>query len=86
MVSGDTLGGRGPVELDFHKDPSILSDIVDAMAVGVFTVDSEGRFVTWLADHFTSRVTRNTFWKSIIISKGEYIAINDKVRSLNYTT
>lgn len=35
------------MELDFHKDPSILGDIVDAMAVGVFTVDATGRFVAW---------------------------------------
>ncbi len=37
----------GLMELDFHKDSSILGDIVDAMAVGVFTVDSKGRFVAW---------------------------------------
>jgi len=35
------------MELDFHKDSTILGDIVDAMAVGVFTVDSQGRFVAW---------------------------------------
>jgi PAS domain S-box-containing protein len=35
------------MELDFHKDPSILGDIVDAMAVGVFTVDAKGHFVAW---------------------------------------
>lgn len=35
------------MELDFQKDPSILADIVDAMAVGVFTVDAKGRFVAW---------------------------------------
>ena len=35
------------MELDFHKDPDVLRDIVDAMAVGVFTVDCHGRFVAW---------------------------------------
>lgn len=35
------------MELDFHKDSTILGDIVDAMAVGVFTVDGTGRFVAW---------------------------------------
>lgn len=35
------------MELDFHKDPSVLRNIVDAMAIGVFTVDAQGRFVAW---------------------------------------
>jgi PAS domain S-box-containing protein len=35
------------MELDFHKDSTILGGIVDAMAVGVFTVDAAGRFVAW---------------------------------------
>lgn len=35
------------MELDFRKDPSILSTVVDAMAVGVFTVDQRGNFVAW---------------------------------------
>ena len=35
------------MELDFRKDPSILSTVVDAMAVGVFTVDAKGSFVAW---------------------------------------
>lgn len=35
------------MELDFHKNPSVLGDIVEAMAVGVFTVDAKGRFVAW---------------------------------------
>ena len=35
------------MELDFQKDPTILSTIVDAMADGLFTVDAEGRFVAW---------------------------------------
>ncbi|RME47554.1 MAG: PAS domain S-box protein [Deltaproteobacteria bacterium] len=35
------------MELDFRKDPTILSKIVDAMADGVFTVDAHGNFVAW---------------------------------------
>ncbi len=35
------------MELDFRKNPMVLTDIVDAMAPGVFTVDREGRFVAW---------------------------------------
>jgi two-component system, NtrC family, response regulator HydG len=36
-------------QLDFHKDPSILSSVVDVMADGVFTVDANGHFVAWSA-------------------------------------
>ncbi len=43
------------MELDFKKDPSVLGDIVDAMAVGVFTVDAHGRFVAW--SHGAERIT-----------------------------
>ncbi|MCH5374864.1 MAG: sigma 54-interacting transcriptional regulator, partial [Planctomycetes bacterium] len=35
------------MELDFHKDPGVLGDIVDAMAIGIFTVDASGNFVAW---------------------------------------
>jgi PAS domain S-box-containing protein len=35
------------MELDFRKDPAVLSTVVDAMADGVFTVDAQGRFVAW---------------------------------------
>jgi PAS domain S-box-containing protein len=35
------------MELDFRKDPAVLSRIVDEMADGVFTVDAKGRFVAW---------------------------------------
>jgi PAS domain S-box-containing protein len=43
------------MELDFHKDPQILSTIVDAMADGLFTVDAKGRFVSW--NHGASEIT-----------------------------
>ncbi len=35
------------MKLDFREAPEILTGIVDAMAVGVFTVDAKGRFVAW---------------------------------------
>ncbi|GAB4141023.1 MAG: hypothetical protein Tsb009_10630 [Planctomycetaceae bacterium] len=35
------------MELDFHKDPSILGYLVDTMADGLFTVDAQGRFLAW---------------------------------------
>lgn len=35
------------MELDFRKTPEILIDIVDLLAVGVFTVDAQGKFVAW---------------------------------------
>ena len=38
---------RCRMELDFRKDPTILSTVVDAMAVAVFTVDVQGNFVAW---------------------------------------
>lgn len=35
------------MDLDFRRDPSLLSTIVDEMADGVFTVDASGRIVAW---------------------------------------
>ncbi len=35
------------MELNFRKDPSILGNVVDAMADGLFTVDAGGRIVAW---------------------------------------
>ena len=35
------------MELDFRKNPNILSTMVDAMADGVFTVDVKGLIVAW---------------------------------------
>lgn len=37
------------MELDFRKNPSILSAMVDAVADGVFTVDARGTIVAWSA-------------------------------------
>lgn len=35
------------MELDFRKDPTVLGTIVDELAIGVFSVDANGRFVAW---------------------------------------
>ena len=43
------------MELDFRKDPSVLTKVVDAMCDGVFTVDTNARFVAW--SHGAERIT-----------------------------
>jgi len=35
------------MELDFRKNPAILSNMLDVMADGVFTVDANGHIVAW---------------------------------------
>lgn len=35
------------MELDFRKNPNLLSTMIDAMADGVFTVDAKGAIVAW---------------------------------------
>ncbi|GIW97199.1 MAG: sigma-54-dependent Fis family transcriptional regulator [Pirellulaceae bacterium] len=37
------------MDLDFRRNPEVLQRIVDAMPIGVFTVDAQGRFVAWNA-------------------------------------
>ena len=37
------------MKLDFRENPSILSNMVDVMADGVFTVDASGNIVAWSA-------------------------------------
>ena len=37
------------MELDFRKNPMILSNMIDSMADGVFTVDAQGNIVAWSA-------------------------------------
>ncbi len=60
------------MELDFHKDSTILGDIVDAMAVGVFTVDAQGRFVAWSegAERITGYPRREVIGKPCHILEG----------------
>ena len=35
------------MELDFRKNPQLLSTMIDAMADGVFTVDADGNIIAW---------------------------------------
>ncbi len=35
------------MELDFRKNPIILSSMADSMADGIFTVDAKGIIVVW---------------------------------------
>ena len=35
------------MELDFRKNPAILSNMLDVVADGVFTVDAKGHIVAW---------------------------------------
>jgi len=60
------------MELDFHKDPSILSDIVDAMATGVFTVDAGGNFISWSggAERITGYAANDVIGKPCQILEG----------------
>lgn len=48
-LSDGELPRHRPMELDFRKNPSILSNMVDVMADGVFTVDAKGTIVGWSA-------------------------------------
>ncbi len=42
-MAGDTQA----MQLDFRKNPQVLSAMIDAMADGVFTVDARGHIVAW---------------------------------------
>ncbi|MCA8987516.1 MAG: sigma 54-interacting transcriptional regulator [Planctomycetaceae bacterium] len=35
------------LDLDFHRNPAILTHVIDAMADGLFTVDAQGTFIAW---------------------------------------
>jgi hypothetical protein len=46
------------MELDFRKNPAILSNMVDVMADGVFTIDDKGHIVarfTTIAKEFPTK-------------------------------
>ncbi len=60
------------MELDFQKNPDILREIVDAMAVGVFTVDAGGRFVAWSqgAERITGYPSRDVIGKPCTLLEG----------------
>lgn len=60
------------VELDFRKAPEILSDIVDELAVGVFTVNKDGIFVAWSkgAERITGYVSEHVVGKPCTLLEG----------------
>jgi len=60
------------MELDFRKDPSILTNIVDAMAPGVFTVNAKGQFAAWSegAQRITGYTSNDVIGKPCDILEG----------------
>jgi PAS domain S-box-containing protein len=61
------------MELDFRKDPGILSTVIDAMAVGVFTVDSRGNFIAWSegAERITGYPAADILKSRVRFSRGQ---------------
>ncbi|WP_158633622.1 sigma-54 interaction domain-containing protein [Tautonia sociabilis] len=62
------------MDLDFRRDPSILSTIVDAMADGVFTVDASGRIVAWSqgAERITGYASEEVVGRSCRLFEGPH--------------
>ena len=61
------------MELDFRKNPAILSNMVDVMADGVFTVDAKGHIVAWStgAARITGYSSQDILGKSCHILEGQ---------------
>jgi two-component system, NtrC family, response regulator HydG len=61
------------MELDFRKNPAILSNMVDVMADGVFTVDAKGHIVAWSAGaaRITGYSSQDVLGKSCHILEGQ---------------
>jgi len=61
------------MELDFRKNPAILSNMVDVMADGVFTVDAKGHIVAWStgAARITGYSSQDVLGKSCHILEGQ---------------
>ena len=62
------------MDLDFRRDPSILSTIVDEMADGVFTVDASGRIVAWSrgAERITGYTSQEVVGQSCRLFEGAH--------------
>jgi PAS domain S-box-containing protein len=62
------------MELDFRKNPNILSAMVDAMADGVFTVDAKGLIVAWSvgAARITGYSSQEVIGKPCHILEGQH--------------
>jgi len=61
------------MELDFRKNPHLLSTMIDAMADGVFTVDAKGSIVAWSvgAARITGYSSEDVTGKSCHILEGQ---------------
>ena len=61
------------MELDFRKNPAILSNMLDVMADGVFTVDAKGHIVAWSAGaaRITGYANQDVLGKSCHILEGQ---------------
>jgi two-component system, NtrC family, response regulator HydG len=61
------------LELDFRKDPTVLSAIVDTLRDGVFTVDARGHFMAWSsgAERITSYSSAEIVKKPCSVLKGK---------------
>ena len=61
------------MELDFRKNPAILSNMLDVMADGVFTVDAKGLIVAWStgAARITGYTSDDVIGKSCHILEGQ---------------
>ena len=61
------------MELDFRKNPAILSNMLDVMADGVFTVDAKGRIVAWStgAARITGYTSADVIGQSCHILEGQ---------------
>lgn len=61
------------MELDFRKNPAILSNMLDVMADGVFTVDAKGHIVAWSAGaaRITGYSSQDVLGKSCHILEGQ---------------
>jgi PAS domain S-box-containing protein len=60
------------MDLDFRRDPRILSTIVDAMADGVFTVDASGTIIAWSqgAERITGYASEEVVGRSCRLFEG----------------
>ncbi len=61
------------MELDFRKNPHLLSTMIDAIADGVFTVDAKGTIVAWSvgASRITGYTSEDTVGKSCHLLEGQ---------------
>ncbi|MDA0739609.1 MAG: sigma 54-interacting transcriptional regulator [Nitrospirae bacterium] len=61
------------MELDFRKNPHLLSTMIDAIADGVFTVDAKGTIVAWSvgASRITGYTSEDTVGNSCHLLEGQ---------------